>query len=115
MMKSIFFGAAAMLILAMAPSAMAQDALQAPGVNAQAYPWALDRYGRVAAVGGAAGTADTIATAPIRGANAYAYVGDGRSDDDYVHFGDRPVSRRTTCGLQSGATYMGPDGRWYPC
>jgi hypothetical protein len=116
MRKSIFFGAAA-IIVAMASPATAQDATQAPGVNAQTYPWAIDRYERVAAgnVGGATGTADTLATAPIRGANAYAYVGGGRSDDDYIHFGDRPVSRRTTCGLQSGATYMGPDGRWYPC
>ena len=119
MMKSIFFGAGAVLVVAIASPAMAQDAIQAPGVNAQPYPWAVDRYGRVAAGGGAAGPADAIATAPIRDANAYAnayaYVGGGRSDDDYAHFGDRPVSRRTTCGLQSGATYMGPDGRWYPC
>ena len=31
----------------------------------------------------------------------------------YAYYGDRPA--RTTCGLQPGATYMGPDGRWYPC
>lgn len=111
MMKSMLFGAAAAIIVAMASPAMAQDAPQAPGVNAQTYPWTTDRYGRVAA-GGAIGPADVIATTPIRGANAY--VG-GRSDDDYAHFADRPLSRRTTCGLQSGANYMGPDGRWYPC
>jgi hypothetical protein len=102
-MKSIFFGAAAAIIAAMVPPAMAQDAIPAPGVNAQTYPWAVDTSGAA------------VVTAPVRGANAYAYVGDGRSDDDYAHFGDRPVSRRTTCGLQSGASYMGPDGRWYPC
>ena len=118
MMKSIFFGAAAAIIVAMASPAMAQDAPQAPGVNAQTYPWAIDtgdRNGRVAGGvgGGAAGTADAIATAPVR--DSYAYVGGGRSDDDYAHFGDRPMSRRTNCGLQSGASYMGPDGRWYPC
>jgi opacity protein-like surface antigen len=109
-----FFGAAAVLVVAMASPAMAQDTIQAPGVNAQTYPWAIDtidRYGRVTAGAGAAGTAN--ATAPVR--DSYAYVGGGRSDDDYAHFGDRPVSRRTTCGLQSGATYLGPDGRWYPC
>ena len=113
MMKSIFFGAAAVLVVAMASPAMAQDAIQAPGVNAQPYPWAVDRFGRVGAGGGATAPADTIATPPVR--ESYAYVGGGRSDDDYVHFGDRPVTRRTNCGLQSGATYMGPDDRWYPC
>jgi hypothetical protein len=102
-----FFGAAAVLVAAMALPATAQDAMQAPGVYAPIYPWA----GHVAAGVGATGTAD--ATAPVR--DSYAYVGGARSDDDYAHFGDRPVSRRTTCGLQSGATYMGPDGRWYPC
>jgi opacity protein-like surface antigen len=114
MMKSIFFGAAAAIIVAMASPAMAQDAIQAPGVNAQPYPWAIDTNGRrIAAGGGAAGTADAVTTVPVR--ESYAYVGGGRSDDDFTHFGDRPVTRRTTCGLQSGATYMGPDGRWYPC
>ena len=103
MKKSIFFGAAAAIIVAMASPAVAQDAPQAPGVNARTYPWAIDTSGAA------------VVTTPVRGANAYAYVGGGQSDDDYAHFGDRPVSRRTTCGLQSGATYMGPDGRWYPC
>jgi hypothetical protein len=113
MTKSGFFGAASVLVVSMASPVMAQDATQAPGVNAQTYPWAVDRNGRVATGVGATGTADAVATAPVR--DSYAYVGGGRSDDDYAHFGDRPVSRRTTCGLQSGATYMGPDGRWYPC
>jgi len=47
----------------------------------------------------------------------YAYYYGGGTDDDYYaqYYGDRPVSRRTTCGLQPGATYLGPDGRWYPC
>ena len=102
MTKAGVFGAA-MLVVAMASPAMAQDAVQAPGGNAQTYPWAVDASGAA------------IVTAPVRGANASAYLGDGRSDDDFAHFGDRPVTRRTTCGLQSGATYMGPDGRWYPC
>jgi opacity protein-like surface antigen len=110
------FGAAAVLIVAIASPAMAQDAIQAPGVYAPTYPWALDRYGRVARGAGPTGTLD--ATAPVRDSYAYVgggYVGGARSDDDYAHFGDRPVTRRTTCGLQSDATYMGPDGRWYPC
>jgi hypothetical protein len=37
------------------------------------------------------------------------------ADDSFAYYGDRPVTRLTPCGLQSGATYMGPDGRWYPC
>jgi opacity protein-like surface antigen len=113
-----FFGAAAVLVVAMASAATAQDAIQAPAsqpdairgpaVNAQTYPWAVDTSGAA------------VVTAQVRGANAYAYVGGGyvggaRSDDDFAHFGDRPMTRRTNCGLQSGATYMGPDGRWYPC
>jgi opacity protein-like surface antigen len=118
MAKSTFFGAVAMLVVAMAPAAMAQDAVQAPGgAYTQTYPWAVDRTGRVAA-GGATGPADALAPAPVRDAYAYAgggYVGGARSDDDFTHFGDRPVTRRTNCGLQSGATYLGPDGRWYPC
>jgi hypothetical protein len=112
-----FFGAAAVLAGVIASPAVAQDAvqtdaIQAPGVNAQTYPWTIDRTGRVAA-GAVTGQADALATAPVR--DAYAYAGGARSDDDFTHFGDRPVTRRTTCGLQSGATYMGPDGRWYPC
>jgi hypothetical protein len=107
-----FFGAAAVLVAAMASPATAQDTIQAPAVPvyAPAYPWSVDRNGRVV---GATGTVDATATAPVR--DSYAYVGGGRSDDDYAQFGDRPVTRRTSCGLQSGATYMGPDGRWYPC
>ena len=113
MPKSKLLGAAAVLIVAMASPAMAQEAIQEPGVYTQTYPWAAGRSGfrpgDVAAgiVGGAIGTADAIATAPVRGGNSY--------DDSYAYYGDRPVSRRTTCGLQSGASYMGPDGRWYPC
>ena len=108
MTKPGLHGAAAVMIVAMASPAIAQDATQAPGAYTQTYPWTTGG-------GGAVGTADVIVTAPVRGVDSYAYVGGARSDDDYAHFGDRPVSRRTTCGLQSGATYLGPDGRWYPC
>jgi hypothetical protein len=103
MTKSKLLGAAAVLIVAMASPAMAQEAIQEPGVYTQTYPWAAGRSGfrpgDVAAgiVGGAIGTAD--ATAPVRGADSYACYGGGRIDDDsYAHYGDRPVSRRTTCG-----------------
>jgi hypothetical protein len=118
MTKSKLLGAAAVLIAAMASPAMAQEAIQQSGVFAQSYPWAAGRSGfrpSDAAAGSAIGTADAIVTAPVRGADSYAYYDGQSSDDSYAHFGDRPVSRRTTCGLQSGASYMGPDGRWYPC
>ena len=100
-----FFGVAALLFAAMASPAMAQDATRAPGVNAPTYPWATDR-------GGAAGV-----TAPAPGPESYAYYDVGRNNDNTnaLYYGDRPVSRRTNCGLQSDATYLGPDGRWYPC
>lgn len=108
---------AAMLAAALATPALAQPAMQEPGAYAQHHPWANDydyRYGRsgfwpgdVAAgiVGGAIGTAGAIAAAPFRDSGY----------DSYAYYGDRRLMRRNTCGLQPGATYMGPDGRWYPC
>ncbi len=72
-------------------------------------------------IGGAIGTADAIVTAPFRGGyrygyDAYDYYDGGRTyDDSYTYYQTRPVYPRTTCGLQPGATYLGPDGRWYPC
>jgi hypothetical protein len=124
-------GAAALLAAVIATPATAQQAMQEPGAYLQDHPWATNYgyyYGYrpsgfwpadVAAgvVVGTVGTAAAIATAPYRDSYAYdpyAYYGTS-SDDTYAYYGDRPVSRRTTCGLQSGATYMGPDGRWYPC
>jgi hypothetical protein len=124
MTKLKFLGAAAILTAVIATPAMAQQAMQEPGAYAQAHPWASNydhRYrrsgfwpGDVAAgiVGGAIGTAEAIATAPYR--DSYGYYGEPRGyDDSYAYYGDRPP--RTTCGLQPGGTYMGPDGRWYPC
>lgn len=126
MTKSGLLGAAAILAAVAATPALAQPAMQEPGAYAQHHPWSNDynyRYGRsgfwpgdVAAgvVGGALATAGAIASAPFRGSDSYAYYG-GRApyDDSYAYYGNRPA--RTTCGVQSGATYMGPDGRWYPC
>ena len=71
-------------------------------------------------VGGAVGTAAAIATAPFRTNDAYAYYGGPAYDDSYPversYYVQRPVvSRRPACGIQPGATYMGSDGRWYPC
>jgi hypothetical protein len=121
-MTSFKLLAATALLSATALSpALAQTAMQEPGAYAQDHPWANDynynyRYGRsgfwpgdVAAgvVGGAIGTAGAIATAPFRGSayDANAYYGGPDEVYDY----------RSTCGPQAGATYFGPDGRWYPC
>jgi hypothetical protein len=124
MTKLRILSAAALLAAVIATPAMAQQAMQEPGAYRQAHPWANDyhyRYGgpgfwpgEVAAgvVDGAIGVADAIVTAPYR--DSYAYYGGPRDyDDSYAYYGSRPA--RTTCGLQPGATYMGPDGRWYPC
>ncbi len=45
----------------------------------------------------------------------YAYYGGSAPYDDPYAYYDRPRYSWTTCGLQPGATYLGPDGRWYPC
>jgi hypothetical protein len=142
MTKSGLIGAAAMLAAVIATPALAQEAIQEPGAYAQAHPWANDYYygygygrsgfwpGELAAdvIGGAIGTADAIVSAPFRSGDSYAYYGGRRTYDDpyayepdayygdsYGYYGGRPLHRRTTCGLQPGATFMGPDGRWYPC
>src|SRR6266851_5133485 len=118
MTKARLLGAAAILAAAIATPAMAQEAMQAPGAYAQAHPWASDyhyRYrsgfwpGDVAAgvVGGAIGAAGAIASAPFRDSyvdDSYAYYrGSVPYDDAYY---DRRPYRRTTCGLQPGATYL---------
>jgi hypothetical protein len=132
MTKARVLGAAAIVAAAIATPAMAQEGIQEPGAYAQAHPWASDyhyyRYGPsgfwpadVAAgvVGGAIGAAGAIASAPFRVSDpyydSYAYYGGSVPyDDSYAYYGRRPYPR-TTCGLQLGATYLGPDGRWYPC
>jgi hypothetical protein len=120
MTKLKLLGAAALLSAAIATPALAQQAMQEPGAAAQHHPWANDyNYGyrgrpgfwpgEVAAgvVGGAIGTAGAIASAPFRGGayDANAYYGGPDEVYDY----------RASCGPQDGATYRGPDGRWYPC
>jgi hypothetical protein len=113
MTKSALLGAAAMVAAAIGTPALAQPAIQEPGAYLQHRPWA-NEYGydygptgfwpgdvAVGVVGGAVATADAIVSAPFVGSDSYAY------------YGHRPA--RTTCGLQPGATYIGPDGRWYPC
>jgi hypothetical protein len=117
MTKLKLLGAAALLSMAVATPVSAQTAIQEPGAYAQDHPWATDynynyRYrsgfwpGDVAG-GVVVGSADTIVAPPFRGsaydANAY-YAG---PDEVYDY--------RSTCGPQAGATYLGPDGRWYPC
>ena len=123
MTKTSVLGAAAILAALTATPALAQHAMQQRGAYAQQHHgWANDRHGRsgfwpgaVAAgvVGGALGTAAAIASSPYRG-NSYAYYGSGpQYDDSYAYYGNR--RGMTTWGVQSYATYMGPDGRWYPC
>ena len=124
-----FLSAAALLAAAVTTPAFAQPVIQEPGAAAQNRPWVndYDRYdahpgsgfgsGDVAA--GAVDTAGAIATAPFRGSNSYAYdhgPSFGRRHDNAdAYYGERPVRGRTTCGVQPGATFMGPDGQWYPC
>jgi hypothetical protein len=91
---------AALLATAIATAATAQQTFQAP----RAADTAVDA-GRIPG-----------AVSPPPQLRDSSAINTGRSaDDSFAYFGDRPVTRRTPCGLQSGATYMGPDGRWYPC
>jgi hypothetical protein len=126
MTRSGLLGAVAILAAVVATPALAQQAKHPPGTYAQHQARANDyhhRHGRsgfwpgaVAAgvVGGAVATAGAIASAPFRGRDSYAYYDRGpRYDDSYAYYGHRPA--RTTCGVEPYATYMGPDGRWYPC
>ena len=129
MTKLKFLGAASILAAMVATPLMAQESmLEEPGpyglIHPQGYYYQGYYYndgyayryrdpgfwpGEVAAgvVGGAIGMAGAIASAPFRGRDSYAYYPDRR--------GVRGYRDRTTCGPQLGATYMGPDGRWYPC
>ena len=128
MTKSTLLGAAAILAAVVATPALAQHPMQPPGAHAQHHARANahhDHYrhgrsgfwpGAVAAESSAARshTADAIVSAPFRGGNSYAYYGRGpRYDNSYAYYGHRRA--RTTCGVEPYATYMGPDGRWYPC
>jgi hypothetical protein len=92
--------AVTLLAAVTATAATAQQALQAPRV-----PEAAVDTGRIAGV---------VTTPPQVRDSLAPYTGKS-ADDSFAYYGDRPVTRLTPCGLQSGATYMGPDGRWYPC
>jgi hypothetical protein len=108
MMKSRLFGAAAILAAVVAAPAMAQGPMQEPGAYTQAHPWAgYYPYHHYRYVPG---------FWPGDPADANAYLRHPTDDDYYAtYYGDRPVTRLTTCGLNSDAKYLGPDGRWYPC
>jgi hypothetical protein len=116
MTKSRLLGAAAILAAVIVAPATAQQAMQEPGAYAKDHPWATDyhyRYGPRFWPGDVA-VDGPIAPAPFP--DSYAYLRHPTDDDYYAtYYGDRPVTRLTTCGLQPGATYLGPDGRWYPC
>ena len=110
MTKTSLLGAVAMLAALTATPALAQYQRGGHSHHHGGF-WPGAVAGAV--VGGAIGTAAAIASSPYRG-NSYAYYGDRpQYDDSYAYYGNR--RGMTTCGVQSYATYMGPDGRWYPC
>ena len=126
MTKSSLLGTVVILAAMTATPALAQHSIRQHGAYAQHHGGAHARHyrhgrsgfwpGAVAAgvVGGALGTAAAIASSPYRGGNSYGYYGRlPQYDDSYAYYGNGPAT--TTCGLQPYATYMGPDGRWYPC
>jgi hypothetical protein len=113
MTKTSLLGAAAILAALTATPALAQHGMHRHGHHHHGgsgfWPGAVAG----AVVGGAIGTAAAIASSPYRD-NSYAYYGNRpQYDDSYAYYGNR--RGMTTCGVQSYATYMGPDGRWYPC
>ena len=109
MMKSRFLGAAAILAAVIAAPATAQQAIQ-PGAYAHIYNY---RHGPPGYWPGDI----VVVPAPFLDDDPSAYLLRRPTEDDYyaTYYGDRPVTRMTSCGLQSGAMYLGPDGRWYPC
>ncbi|MES2195686.1 MAG: hypothetical protein V4517_14805 [Pseudomonadota bacterium] len=114
MTKTSLLGAAAVLAALTATPALAQHAMHRGGYSHHHgggfWPGAV----AAGVVGGAIGTAAAIASSPYRGSRAY--YGNGpeyQYDDSYAYYGNQ--RGMTTCGVQSYATYMGPDGRWYPC
>lgn len=123
MTKTGLLSAAAVVAAMIATPALAQHARHQHGAYAhQPHGWANRHHSRsgfwpgaVAAgvVGGAIGTAAAIGSAPYRD-GPYAYYGSGpQYGDSYAYYG--PRRGMTTCGVEPYATYMGPDGRWYPC
>jgi hypothetical protein len=106
MTPSGLLAAATILAAVIAKPATAQEAIQEP--STQAYPWANVYNYRHGPTGSwpREAVGEPIAPIPFQG-----------TDDDYyaIYYRDRPVTRVTTCGLQPDATYLGPDGRWYPC
>ncbi len=109
MTKTSLLGVAAILAALTATPALAQHAMHRGHHGGGFWPGAV----AAGVVGGAIGTAAAIASSPYRG-NSYAYYGNGpQYDDSYAYYGNRRGS--TTCGVEPYATYMGPDGRWYPC
>ena len=124
MTNSRLLGTAAIVAAIIATPAMAQKKMKEPGAYKQDQAqvrtqttrnrqrdrnsgfWPVDAAAGVAA--GAVGTAGAIATAPFRG-----------FDDSYAYNGDRRYmaarGSKARCGYQVGATYLGPDGQWYPC
>jgi hypothetical protein len=114
MTKTTLLGAAALIAALTATPALAQHAMhRGHAHHHHHHGWSNNSgFWPGAIVGGAIGTAAAIATSPYR--NSYAYYGSGpQYDDTYAYYGNRRGA--TTCGVEPYATYMGPDGRWYPC
>jgi hypothetical protein len=136
MTRSRLLGTATILAALIATPAMAQN---------RHFRHHGSGFGPAAVAGAAIGTAAAIATAPLRGGyyggpgygydDSYAYYGGPAYVDSYAYssgpvysgpaydssyaYGDQAylASRggRGSCGPQIGATFLGADGRWYPC
>jgi hypothetical protein len=133
MTRSRLLGAAALVAALAATPAMAQSR----GHHHHHGNWGPGIAAGV--VGGVLGAAGAIATAPYRSGyyepgyayyggpayggpayvDSYAYAPGPSYDDSYAYSAPTPYlasrSGRGSCGPQIGATYLGPDGRWYPC
>ncbi|HEY8335988.1 MAG TPA: hypothetical protein VIQ05_19540 [Tardiphaga sp.] len=123
MTKTRFLAAAAILSALIASPALAGDmnhprAMSQRSYDANAYQrsdrgfWPADVAAGV--VGGAVGAAGAIATAPFRGADAYAYD-DGYNgyDGDYRY--SQSYAARNGFVCQPGTMFRGEDGRAHLC
>jgi hypothetical protein len=141
MTTSRLLGTATILAALIATPAMAQSRMHYRHHGSGFGPAAV----AAGVAGAAIGTAGAIATAPFRGGyyggpgygydDSYAYYGGPAYDDSYAYssgpvysgpaydnsyaYGESPYlasrSGRGGCGPQLGATFLGADGRWYPC
>jgi hypothetical protein len=138
------FGAAAVILSsALASAAMAQEVIYNPGYCAQFYPnancqnkgpgnpytgdyqrrsayrsydsgfWPADVAAGV--VGGAIGTAEAIATAPLRAADSYAYYNNGYRGGPHQSYAPQSYAALNGFVCQPGTWFRGEDGRRHIC